>query len=556
MSKRYLNIALVGHVANGKTTLVNALTSVDTKKNSQEIKSGKTINLGYANCVLWKCNSCFHVHPTGQLDPKYAYGRWCAKCSYEMEIEHYISFVDAPGHHSYIHTMVKGAAVIDGAILVTDVRTDTLELQTLEHLAILTVLGIKNIIVVQNKVDLVNADQCFKHYTMLQKELKGTAAEKSVIIPISAQCGKNIDNLLFHLSEMCSNIVPKKSKYNVISIIRSFNVNKPNTDIKDLKGGVVGGTVRGDIEYKIGDVLEIRPNVNGEKLTTRIESIFSEKLEFKHMIPGGLYGIGTNLDSLITKADALSGYLMGFSQDLPEVKEELDMKVVYLNLHEHTDAHRIKVGLIYMIIIGSVCVKAVAAKCKCESRTNCKKHFIMKLFKPLCTIEDKCFIYSQESSNTQLMAFGNLNDEEKREEKREEKSEEKSEEKARDKEKETNEYLHMTRNIQKDDNPKLIIPAPVLVKENRNVIWTNILIFAQAIKRTPEQVSKFIKDEFLTDVSICSNGLRVFKLNTSQAKFQSVCSKYIRQYVQCKQCKSIVTTDLKCLSCGASVREI
>ena len=64
----YINVGLVGHVANGKTTLVQRLSGVNTKKNSQEIKSGKTIKLGYANCIIWHCLICDAIYTTGQTE--------------------------------------------------------------------------------------------------------------------------------------------------------------------------------------------------------------------------------------------------------------------------------------------------------------------------------------------------------------------------------------------------------------------------------------------------------------------------------------------------------
>src|SRR3990167_11509488 len=136
-NKKFINIGLVGHVANGKTTLVKALTAVNTKRSSKEVKSGRTIKLGYANCLVWKCGECGQVTTTGQERSKKANPVCCGKK--QDAPSKYISFLDMPGHHSYVHNMVKGSAVIDCAILVTDVRTDKLQVQTLEHLIILEI---------------------------------------------------------------------------------------------------------------------------------------------------------------------------------------------------------------------------------------------------------------------------------------------------------------------------------------------------------------------------------------------------------------------------------
>jgi translation initiation factor 2 subunit 3 len=406
--ERIINIALVGHVSNGKTTLVNALTGINTKRSSFEKSSGRTVKLGYANCVLWECSHCKKVSSTSQ-DVK---NLEC--CSLKMGEKGIISFVDAPGHHSYVQTMIKGATVAEGAILVTDVRKEPMQTQTTEHLAILTVLDVRNIIVVQNKADLVEPNKCVEHYENLKKELLKTCAEKSPIIPISAQNNINIDILRKLLLETVKNIKNRKKnlKIGCFQIVRSFDINKPGESVEKLKGGVLGGTVIGDCKYKIGDIVEIKPGIiskdkNYTPLKTEIISIFSETQSKNETTSGGLYGIGTKLDPCLTQNDRLVGNLLGKKEELPEIKTELEMSITLLKLDKKVE--KIGKDKTYRLIIGTVLVEGV---CKIKKGEKIK----MSLNKPVCITENRCLIYNSENK---LIAFGMFEDKSEEREKEE-----------------------------------------------------------------------------------------------------------------------------------------
>jgi translation initiation factor 2 subunit 3 len=102
------NIGLVGHVAHGKTTIVQAITGKLTLTHSEELKRGITIRLGYADVRIYKCTKC----------GKYCTSERCPYCFSDCEIQRTVSFVDAPGHETLMATVLTGAALMDGAILV------------------------------------------------------------------------------------------------------------------------------------------------------------------------------------------------------------------------------------------------------------------------------------------------------------------------------------------------------------------------------------------------------------------------------------------------------
>ena len=184
-----INIGLVGHVDHGKTTLTKALSGIWTDTHSEEAKRGISIRLGYADITFRTCPEC----PAPQC---YTTKETCEHCGSKTEILRKVSFVDSPGHETLMATMLSGAAIMDGAILVIGANEPCPQPQTKEHLMALDVIGVKNVIVVQNKVDTVPKEKAIENYYEIKEFVKGTCADGVPIIPISAQQGANIDVLI------------------------------------------------------------------------------------------------------------------------------------------------------------------------------------------------------------------------------------------------------------------------------------------------------------------------------------------------------------------------
>ncbi len=231
-----VNIGTIGHVDHGKTTLVQALTGVWASRHSEELKRGITIKLGYADMPIYKCPKC-------EPPKNYTIKPYCENCNSEAEFVRAISFVDAPGHEALMATMLSGAAIMDGAILVIAADEPCPQPQTREHLAAAEISGIKNLIIVQNKIDIVDEKRALESYKEIKNFVKGTVAEKAPIIPISAQRGINIDVLLNAIETVIPTPKRDETKPPLMYIVRSFDVNKPGTTIDELEGGIVGGTI-------------------------------------------------------------------------------------------------------------------------------------------------------------------------------------------------------------------------------------------------------------------------------------------------------------------------
>ncbi|MDO8516742.1 MAG: translation initiation factor IF-2 subunit gamma [Nanoarchaeota archaeon] len=309
-----INVGIVGHIDHGKTTLLYKLTGKWADTHSEELKRGITIKLGYADIIVRDENGKFTIDKKSAGKPI-----------------RYITFVDAPGHEMLMATMLSGAAIMDAAILVI-AANEGIKPQTKEHLIALGAKRIKNIIIVQNKIDLVTKEQAVESYKKIKEFVKGTIAENSTIIPVSAQQNINLDKIL---EELCKIKIEEKDtkSYPIFLIARSFDINKPGTDIKKLHGGVLGGALKQGT-LKIGDIIEIKPGHSYKKQnqyyyqTIRSKIISMQKGEYPIdvAVPGGSLAIETELDPSLTKADFLSGCILSIPGNLPEITSEIKMK--------------------------------------------------------------------------------------------------------------------------------------------------------------------------------------------------------------------------------------
>ena len=325
-----VNIGVVGHVDHGKTTLVNAITGTWTDRHSEEVKRGISIRLGYADATFYRCGTC-------QGDDAYSTQEICPVCGGKGTPLRSISFVDAPGHETLMATMLSGSALMDGAMLVISASEKCPQPQTKEHLMALELVGINRIVIVQNKIDVISQKEAIENYGQIKAFIKGTIAEHAAIIPVSAQKGINIGALVQALDAAIPEPVRDPNAEPMMLVARSFDVNKPGCNWKEVKGGVIGGSlIRGilkeddDIEIRPGRQLQVENRIKWEPIITKIISINAGSTRVAEATPGGLLGIGTKLDPALTKSDALAGQVAGHIGKLPPVRDQVRCQVTLM----------------------------------------------------------------------------------------------------------------------------------------------------------------------------------------------------------------------------------
>ncbi|MBR7123639.1 MAG: translation initiation factor IF-2 subunit gamma [Candidatus Methanomethylophilaceae archaeon] len=400
-----VNIGMIGHVDHGKTTLTRALSGEWADRHSEEVKRGISIRLGYADVAFYKCPNC-------EGAAAYSTNKKCPCCGADTEFLRAVSFVDAPGHETLMATMLSGAALMDGAILLVAANEKCPQPQTKEHLMALSIIGIEKIIIVQNKIDIVTREQAVENFKQIKEFVKGTIAENAPIVPISANSGVNIDMLIKTIEEyIVSSVKRDVDAPALMHVARSFDINSPGTSPKDLKGGVLGGSlIQGTL--RVGDEIEIVPGIRTEvggktvwqRLTTKVTSLFAGSKSVKSIGPGGLISIGTSLDPSITKSDGLTGRMVGIPGQVPEVAHDFTMKTVLLDRvvgsSSDLEVDEIKSNEMLMLSIGTATTVGVVKNGKAG-----KIQVALKI--PVCIVKGQRVAISRRISNKwRLIGYG------------------------------------------------------------------------------------------------------------------------------------------------------
>ena len=395
-----LNIGMVGHVDHGKTTLLERLSGVWADTHSEEIKRGITIRLGYADAVFYKEGNDY----TAKLKNKS-----------KAKVLRKVSFVDAPGHESLMATMLSGATIMDGALLLIAANETCPQPQTREHLMALQIIGIKNVVIVQNKIDLVDEKGAMNNYKQIKAFVKGTDYENAPIIPLSAQHNVGISALIEAIEKTISTPKRDNSKDPSMLVARSFDINKPGSLPKDLIGGVLGGSMKQgilqakqDIEIKPGrKVMEKNKDV-WKPVITKIVDLKYGGASVKEISPGGTIGILTSLDPSIVKSDSLGGSIVGLPGKLPDVLYEITLSPNLLErvvgTQEELKVDPIKMNETLMLNVNSAATVGIVNGFK-------KKNVTCRLKIPVCAeINSRVTISRMIGNRFRLIGYGEIVD--------------------------------------------------------------------------------------------------------------------------------------------------
>lgn len=413
-----MNIGTIGHVAHGKSTVVKAISGVQTVRFKNELERNITIKLGYANAKIYKANG-----PPDQLGNYRSYGSSKPDVFEEdgrtWTLQRHVSFVDCPGHDILMATMLNGAAVMDAAMLLIAGNEPCPQPQTSEHLAAVEIMRLQNIIILQNKVDLVKPEQAQQQYEQIKKFVAGTVADNAPIIPISAVLRYNIDAVCEYICRYLPVPVRDFTSVPRLIVIRSFDVNKPGEEINELKGGVAGGSILQGV-LRVGDEIEVRPGIvtkdaegkiQCKPIFSRIVSLFAEHNELQYAVPGGLIGVGTKIDPTLTRADRLVGQVLGLRGQLPEVFTKVEISYYLLRrllgVRTQDNSKQAKVskltkGEVLMVNIGSTATGGKVTSVKPDAAT-------IVLTQPVCTQEgEKIALSRRVDKHWRLIGWGQI----------------------------------------------------------------------------------------------------------------------------------------------------
>ncbi|MFH0835704.1 MAG: translation initiation factor IF-2 subunit gamma [Candidatus Micrarchaeota archaeon] len=318
MTQAEVNIGVVGHVDHGKTTLTHSLTNKWTDTHSQEIKRGISIKLGYADATFVKTKDGYGSKEAGAVG----------------ELLRKVSFLDAPGHETLMATVIAASSLMDGALFVVSANEKCPQPQTVEHLMVLEAAGIKNVVIAQNKVDLVSKERAQTHFKELTDFLKGSLIETAPIIPTAGNLRITNSALIQALEETIP--TPKRDLDSPLRmfVARSFDINKPGTDIGKIGGGVIGGSiVQGRLRRNDNVVLLPGAWIQGkgkehyQEVHTVVNDIHAGTEKVDDAIPGGLVAASTEIDPSLAKSDSLVGNVLAAENSGAEVSYTLDLQM-------------------------------------------------------------------------------------------------------------------------------------------------------------------------------------------------------------------------------------
>ncbi|KAH8061463.1 hypothetical protein JL722_4086 [Aureococcus anophagefferens] len=374
-----INIGTIGHVAHGKSTVVKAISGVQTVRFKNELERNITIKLGYANAKIYK-----------RVDEQ-----------------------PGPGNFRSFGSS-KPDAFTDPATKIAWKLP-----QTSEHLAAVEIMRLENIIILQNKVDLVKPDAALAQHEQIKKFVAGTVADAAPIIPISAVLKYNVDAVCEYLAHAIPTPARDFASLPRLIVIRSFDVNKPGEDVEHLKGGVAGGSILQGV-LKMGDEVEVRPGivkkdaqgtVSCTPIYSKVVSLFAESNALQYAVPGGLIGVGTHIDPTLTRADRLVGQVLGLKAHLPDVFIEVEISFYLLRRllgvktsegSKQAKVQKLQKQEILMVNIGSTATggKVLAVKADLAK---------ILLTQPVCTMEgEKIALSRRVDKHWRLIGWGQI----------------------------------------------------------------------------------------------------------------------------------------------------
>jgi small GTP-binding protein len=535
------NLIIIGNVAAGKTTLTQQLTGKSTLTSSEEKKTLRTKELGYASFHICKCDNveCDNICTTHYDCTNFM----CDVCENGTLIsKNYINIMDCPGHKSFMKHAISGTKNIDYLILVVSATEGCIE-QTYNHLLMCEMAGFRNpsrILILLNKSELV-LDKLQETIDATKNMLKSTIANKSPIYPISAISGKG----LYKVYEWLLSLPNKKRNDDTVifPIIRSFNSNKCGST--NISGGIIGVSgISGTI--KLGDKIYINSGIYNKvkntcvPIETVVSSIRTETTNLSRASSGGCVAIGTHIDPQLTTHNNMVGMVVSNK----ELMITNHCKIENVEFIKYSDIYsdksytcsptellnkNIKIQFLTHLVIADI-----------EKYSKSKNYIKVKFNTPVAITYRKQLV-SLYTNTFELIGKGivifegcDMPDEEI--------DTTQYEPIQYDNNKIVSEFII---NSQASEKTRVPIPKPYahMVTKSK-VIINNAHDIVSAVNRTMDLLVQYIKKELNVDANTTSNAIQIYikmNRNSCEKNIESLIKKFIAKYVQCRQCKSLHT---------------
>ena len=370
-SQPQVNIGIIGHVSHGKTTLIHSMTGVDTRRHKSEMKSNKTLKLGYTNMIITRCICNSEIE----------YKTSATSCNCDKV---HISIVDCPGHNILLPTMIAGSHLMDAALLLISANEKFPQPQTKEHMDVVKLVNkVNDVICIQNKLDTVNKETALVQKLEIEKFNQDYDIQDNHIIPISAQKNVNVDLVIENMFDISKRIIDnkkmKQQNDNYGLIVRTFDINKPGD--KEIKGLVIGGSViKG--EFNVNDMIIIMP----QKIKGRVLSIKSDNNMLMKAHSGGLIALQTDINPVYCDALIGSSFILENQyNDKKYYDKSSKIKIKYYSLEDNKTSY-LKKGQ-------KVTINIMAYDIECDViKSKDKYKCTIELSKPVYILEQFTFV--------------------------------------------------------------------------------------------------------------------------------------------------------------------
>ena len=427
-----INLSLIGDKGKGKTTLVLSLSEAIPSKikaekepeRNREREKNLSQQMGYINIKLYKCAKCSEPECYKSFNSEIEEELKCSICGNKLELLRHISLIDNPELNIRMNMLLNGLTISDGALLfvAANEKLNIKEEDNKENFQ--ENLALKNIIIIQNKIDIVMKNNLAKQqYPQIKKFAKSKNAENSLIIPISAQLKYNLDVLIQNLITIP---IPKRDlisppKYH---IFHSFHFSDflDESIMINKNGTLYGILIKGIL--KLGDNIEILPGIclkiNNKEIRNipiygKITILQNEKNLSNYVIPGGIINIGLQIESDYCKNNQLEGNVLGLQEKAGKVYYKIGVKCHFLrkliDIEKKEWGHHldyvtdIKKGEVLLLNINFISVGGDIISIK--GNNNDEINFNLR--KPVCIdISDKIIISRKMGSIWRIIGWGEI----------------------------------------------------------------------------------------------------------------------------------------------------